>query len=76
MLAMWAGHAGGAGPWFLVFPLVWLLLVAGVVFLVMSRRGRWHARSGEAALGELYARGEITEEEYRKRQHVLRERSR
>ena len=66
MLAMWSGHPWGAGPWFLVFPLLWLTLVAGVVFLVVSRRERWHRRSGEVTLGELYARGEITEQEYRR----------
>jgi putative membrane protein len=76
MFAMWAGHAGGPGPWFLVFPLVWLMIVGGVVFLLLSRRHRWAARSGEAALGERYARGEISEEEFRKRQSVLRQRSR
>jgi putative membrane protein len=76
MFAMWAGHAAGPGPWFLLFPLFWLLVIGTVIFFV-TRRGRWyHVRSGESALGELFARGEITEEEYRKRQRVLRERGR
>jgi putative membrane protein len=76
MLAMWYGHAWGAGPWFLVFPLLWIAFIATVLFFVVRRGRSWHARSGESALGELYARGEITEEEYRKRQRVLREHAR
>ena len=76
MVAAWVGHAGWGGPWFLLFPLFWLLLIGTVVFFV-SRRARWcHGHSGEAALGELFARGEISEEEYRKRQRVLRDRGR
>jgi uncharacterized membrane protein len=46
-----------------------------VVFLF--RRGRWGYRRGdspEQVLGERYARGEITEDEYRSRRTVLRER--
>ena len=44
----------------------------------LFRRGWYHRQggSGEAVLGERYARGEITEEEYRRRRAVLRERSR
>ena len=66
---------GGAG-WWPIFPLFWILLWGVVIFAVFRfRRGRgpWHhARSGESVLDERYARGEITEEEYRERLSVLR----
>lgn len=71
------GHGWGAGPWFLVFPLFWLSVV--VVLAIVFRRRRWghtHDGSGEALLGERYARGEITEEEYRQRLSVIRDGSR
>jgi putative membrane protein len=74
VLAEWA-H-GGAGPWVLVFPLFWLAVVVGLVFLFRRRWGTDHVHSGRAVLAERYARGEISEEEYRARAAVLNERSR
>jgi putative membrane protein len=66
----------GLGGWWPIFPLFWVLLWGVLIFAVFRfRRGRgpWHhARSGEAVLGERYARGEITEDEYRERLNVLR----
>ena len=64
--------------WFAFFPLFWF----GVILLFWTlfwRRGRrhhgWHGGgpSAEQVLGERYARGEISEEEYRQRRTVLRE---
>jgi len=66
--------------WFAFFPLLWF----GVILLFWSlfwRRGRWHHHHGwhgggpsaEQVLGERYARGEITEDEYRQRRAVLRD---
>ena len=75
VLAEWA-HGGGPGPWVLLFPLFWLAVIAGLVFLFRRRWGTDHLRSGRAVLAERYARGEITEEEYRTRAGVLNERSR
>lgn len=80
MVAVWFGHAWGhgwGGPWFLLFPLFWLAVV--VTLVVVFRRRRWdhsHGGPAEQALGERYARGEITEQEYRQRMSVLRERPR
>jgi putative membrane protein len=75
MLAAWCGQGGG--PWFLLFPLFWLAVIFTLVFLFRGRRwGHWHGGSGEAVLGERYARGEITAEEYRQRVEVLRGRTR
>jgi putative membrane protein len=71
--------AGGGPGWWIVFPILWFLLIATVVFLI-ARRARRHgppwARAGSGgidALGERYARGEIDEAEYRHRLAVLRE---
>jgi putative membrane protein len=72
MIATW-GHAGG-GLWFL-FPLLWLAVIAGLFFLFRRRSWRYgRSASGADVLAERYARGEITEEEYRQRLRVLRER--
>ncbi len=71
------GHWDGPGAWWPIFPLLWLtLIVAAVVtFAVMARRRSRTAgaRAGESRLAELYAAGEITEEEYRQRRQILRE---
>jgi putative membrane protein len=67
------GCGGGPGWWILVPIAFWLLAIAAVV----SWRRRWGGRPGaESALGEAFARGEITEAEYRSRLAVLRETAR
>jgi putative membrane protein len=70
------GWAGGGGPgWWIVFPILWFLLFATVVFLIARRARRGFGRplaTGEGVLGERYARGEIDEVEYRSRLAVLR----
>ncbi|HEX6919147.1 MAG TPA: SHOCT domain-containing protein [Actinomycetes bacterium] len=70
----------GPGPWWPVFPVLWLLLVATVItaLVVIGRRNRALAgpRAGEAKLAERFAAGEISEQEYRERRAVLREQSR
>jgi putative membrane protein len=75
-MTAWTGGGWGGGPWIgLVWILVWTALIIGLVFLF--RRRPAHMDSGptaEATLGDRYARGEIDEDEYRKRLRVLRER--
>jgi putative membrane protein len=66
----------GPGAWGLLFPLFWLAVVVGLVFLFRRRWHTDHVRSGRAVLAERYARGEISEEEYRSRAAVLKERLR
>ena len=72
MLMTWAGPH--AGPWFLVFPFLWIALFALFFFVF---RGGWgwrgrHEGSAESILGERFAKGEITSEEYRERLAELR----
>ncbi len=69
LLATWAG--GGPGPWFLFFPLLWIGLLIGAIFLFRGRRDRWQSRSAEGVLAERYAKGEISADEYRERLGVL-----
>jgi putative membrane protein len=68
------GYGHGFG-W--IFPLMfWLLILVGIFFLARRKHDwrEWHGvRSGEAVLAERYAKGEISEEEYRQRKEVLRE---
>ena len=47
-----------------------------VTLAFLFRWGHWHGGSGEAVLAERFARGEITEEEYRQRISILRKGSR
>ena len=69
----------GPGPWWPVFPLLWLLFVIAlfVAFGYLGRRrwGRFHAqagqRAGESRLAERYAAGEIDEQEYERRLATL-----
>jgi putative membrane protein len=68
-----ASHGHGWFPWFPLIPLLFFGVVF-TVFVVSGRRWRrgYGGRSGEAVLGERYARGEIDEAEFRARRRVLR----
>jgi putative membrane protein len=84
--AHWVGpwHAG-FGPWFLLIPLFWILVIVAL-FAIFGRRWRRAARENgygpygrmnpgrqaEVTLAERYAQGDIDEVEYRKRLEVLR----
>ncbi len=74
LLAHLGPHGGGFG-WFGVFRLVfWVVVIAGVFFLLRRRpEAKDSERDGESVLAERYAKGEISEEEYRQRLSVLRE---
>ncbi|HYZ97285.1 MAG TPA: SHOCT domain-containing protein [Acidimicrobiales bacterium] len=79
LIPILADHRGwDDGPgWFVVFPFLWIALVAFLVFAIWRwRRGGPPGRSEPGArsvLGERYARGEISADEYRERLSVLRE---
>lgn len=82
-----AGHwndGPGPGPWFLLWFLAILIFWGAVIFTLSRvwRRGWWgprrpedmrEGRTAQDLLAERYARGEITEDEYRERRAVLRE---
>ena len=74
----------GPGPWFLLWFLAMLVFWGAVIFALsrLWRRGwrgerrPWDGRESRTAydvLAERYARGEITEDEYRERKTVLTE---
>ena len=72
--------AWGPGAWWPIFPLLWIgLFVALFVFMgTRFRRGApWHRPgvTAEGVLAERYARGEISDDEYRERLAVLKDRS-
>ncbi|WP_369193025.1 SHOCT domain-containing protein [Streptomyces djakartensis] len=73
---------GGPGPWILLFPLIWALVIGGGIALL--RRTAWRggprrrqdAAGGDspiAVLGHRFASGEIDEDEYWRRLSVLNE---
>jgi putative membrane protein len=64
----------GPGGWWPIFPIFWLLFWGVLIFAIFRfRRGRWPAgHSGEGVLAERYARGEISEDEYKERLNVLK----
>ena len=70
-------HWEGPGPWWPLFPLLWIAFFV-VLFTVLGRRRQWHggSQAGESRLAERYAAGEIDEAEYRERLAVLREKAR
>lgn len=80
----WYGHGMGGWGYALMAigqVLFWALIIAGIVVLVryVSRRTRDVGSSGtsrqtpEQLLAERFARGEISEEEYRRGLDVLRQ---
>lgn len=78
-LAAMPAHAWGpgyGGGWWIIFPILWILLIG--FFIFGGRRMAWrrHHEAGiagaEGVLRERYARGEVDEVEYRQRLEVLR----
>ena len=73
-------HWDGPGPWWPIFPILWLLLVIAIFttfgFFGRRRFGRMYAlagqRAGESRLAERYAAGEIDEQEYERRLATLK----
>lgn len=52
-LAYW--HGGGPGPWILFVPLVWILVIGGIIFLL--RRTVWRSRCVPSAAGPGHGEG-------------------
>ncbi|GAA2303312.1 SHOCT domain-containing protein [Streptomyces hawaiiensis] len=78
------GDGGGPGPWILLFPVIWVLVIGGGIALL--RRTVWRGRRGGpgqrltvgndspiAVLGRRFASGDIDEDEYWRRLSVLNE---
>jgi putative membrane protein len=59
------------GHWWIVFPIFWLILIA-VVLTLFWRRCRGGGDPAKRILGERFARGEISADEYRDRLAQLR----
>ncbi|RHW26478.1 SHOCT domain-containing protein [Nocardioides immobilis] len=78
-LVVTADRWDGDGPpaFWPIFPILWFLVIAGIIAAVVVLRRRscegMPRRAGEARLAEMYAAGEISEEDYRARRTVLRE---
>ena len=75
----WHDHGMNGWGWGLMafgMLVFWGLLIAGLVVLVRylrpDPRDRSQSPTAEQILGERYARGDIDEEEYRRRLQVLR----
>jgi putative membrane protein len=67
----------GPAPWWPIIPLLFWTAVAVAIVFWVRRRGGWRrGRSAEDVIAERYARGEVSEAEYRERLAVLRERAR
>ena len=66
------------GWWILSGPLLWLLLIAGIVLLVRSRSGQppltgGGRETGIEVLERRFAEGELTVEQYHERRSILEE---
>lgn len=75
---------GGPGPWILLFPVFWVLVIGGGIALLRRTAWRGHRRPGPGrptvrddspitVLGHRFASGEIDEDEYWRRLSVLDE---
>jgi putative membrane protein len=76
-IADWDGDGPGWGILFV--PLIWFLIILGVVLLVRGRWGGgppWSGRGRETGIDVLerrFAEGELSLEQYRERRSVLEE---
>lgn len=68
-------HPGwGGGPWFLVFPLLWIGIAVALFVAWRGRPTRRAAENAQEILAERFARGEISADEFRQRRDELRRR--
>ena len=73
VLATHVGDFGWAGPWWVIFPLLWIAVIGTVIWLVARNRGRRSIVDGPLEiLAGRYARGEIDVDEYRTRRDEIR----
>jgi putative membrane protein len=77
---MWHSDDHMGGGWWWLMGIGWLLFLAFIGFLayllvrhlIAPRDGQQHRSSAEELLAERLARGEIDEDEYRRRRDALR----
>lgn len=67
-----ADHGWHGGAWWFPFGLLWLVALAALIWFVVRGARTGHHPSATDILGERYARGEISSEEYRERLGELR----
>ena len=74
-------HHGWGGPWFLLFPLFWVLVILAIIWIVRGsppwRRGRSgvpQVETGIEVLERRFAEGGLSADEYRERRAILKER--
>jgi putative membrane protein len=60
------------GHWWIVFPILWLFLIGTAIALFWRHGRRGGVDSPKQILGERFARGEISADEYRDRLAQLR----
>jgi putative membrane protein len=65
---------GAGGPWFLLFPLLWIGIAVALFVVWRGRPVRRATESAHEILAERYARGEISADEFRQRRDELRRR--
>ena len=76
---MWGWGGGPGWGWMVAMGVFWVLLIAGIVLaVVLALRGSSRSRVDDgggsrarAILEERFARGEIDEEEFRRRLEIL-----
>lgn len=69
----WSGHMGGW--WWLAVPMMvafWTLIVWGLIVLMRGNERPRGRATAEEVLAERFARGEIDEDEYRRRRDLVR----
>jgi putative membrane protein len=55
------------GHWWVFFPILWALLIGAALVFLWRRGGRGPRDPAKRILGERFARGEISADEYRER---------
>lgn len=68
------GFIGGGGPYLIIFMIIRLLIIIGIVVAAIKLFKGYFKGNNNAikTLDNMYAKGEITEEEYKKRKEFIK----
>lgn len=68
------GFIGGGGPYLIIFMIIRLLIIIGIVVVAVKLFKGYFKINNNAikTLDNMYAKGEITEEEYKKRKEFIK----